>query len=81
MHIYIIYNMNMIYLAYLTASPPCRRKALEMDEKELDEQPLEPFVPIPRYIGGPVRTGYVPYKLFVIMQLMNLVAWLCLFPT
>lgn len=44
-----------------------------MDEKELDEQPLEPFVPIGRFIGGPIRTGYVPYKLFVIMQLMNLV--------
>ena len=49
---------------------------MEMTEKDMDKRPLEPFIPIPRQIGGPIRTGYVPFRLFVIMQLMALVAWL-----
>lgn len=46
---------------------------MEMNEKkEVDKRTLEPFAPIPRLIGGPIRAGYVPFRLFVIMQLMAL---------
>ena len=52
---------------------------MEMNEKkEVDKRTLEPFAPIPRLIGGPIRAGYVPFRLFVIMQLMALVTWLFL---
>ena len=37
---------------------------------EIDDERLPPHVPVPRWRPGPARPGYLPYRLFIIMDLM-----------
>lgn len=45
--------------------------ARNLDEMDMDEQPVPPFVPFPRSISGPARPGYVPHRLFLIMMMID----------
>lgn len=41
------------------------------ETEEVDEQRHPPHVPVPRWTPGPARPGYVPYRLFIIMELIT----------
>ena len=46
------------------------------DGEELDKRRQKPFFPIPRGLKGPPRPGYLPYRLWIIMQMMARATWL-----
>lgn len=46
------------------------------EASEIDDQRHPPHVPVPRWPPGPARPGYVPYRLFIIMELITRVSQL-----
>ena len=66
----LLFHLEIFWLDVLGPSK-CVVFARNMDEMEIDEQPVPPFVRVPRSISGPVRPGYVPYRLFAIMEMIS----------
>ena len=48
---------------------------MKSDADDMDERHVKPFFPIPRNLAGPPRPGYVPYRLFLIMEMIRRATW------
>lgn len=53
---------------------PCRTQDEMEWEDEIDQRAVTPFMQIPRIPSGPARRGFVPYRLWMIMDMVTRVS-------